>query len=340
MVRCVVGTTTISRIHLPVPVPVATFASVTITRWTRYGRDRLYVHGDDGSDLGWWDLQQNEAHPTTPGALADLSTAVTQWQLDRTTTSAAARRPAAETDHTNSTAPRAEPPTVAQASGSRSPSTATSSTPSVLPPVVDLAYNAPGAQLRGQVEAARAAGQKPTLLRRIFLGKHAYSTWERGLIGEQLVEAELRKLVQIDPWWGFINSIPVGENGADIDHLVVGLAGVFTINTKYHRGCNVWVAGNTYMVNGQRQPFIHNSRHEANRAAKLLSRACGFDIRVHGLVVPTQARSFTVREQPVGVRVVNRARLASYLGGLPQSIQPGQREQILAAARLASTWRP
>jgi hypothetical protein len=313
---------------------------VTVTRWTRYGKDRLYVHGDDGSDLGWWDLQQNEAHPATPGALADLSTAVTQWQLDRATTSVAASRPAAATDNTNPTAPGAESARVAQGSGSASPSTATTSTHPVLPPVVDLAYNAPGAQLRGPVEAARAAGQKPTLLRRIFLGKHAYSTWERGLIGEQLVEAELRKLVQTDPWWGFINSIPVGENGADTDRLVVGLAGVFTINTKYHRGCSVWVAGNTYMVNGQRQPFIHNSRHEAHQATKLLSKVCGFDIRVHGLVVPTQARSFTVREQPAGVHVVNRARLASYLGCLPQTIQPGQREQILAAARLASTWRP
>jgi hypothetical protein len=313
---------------------------VTVTRWTRYGKDRLYVHGDDGSDLGWWDLQQNEAHPATPGALAGLSTAVAQWQLDRATTSAAASRPAAATNNTNSPAPGAEFAQVAQGSGSPRQVTATSSTHPVLPPVVDLAYNAPGAQLRGQVDAARAAGQRPTLLRRIFLGKHAYSTWERGLIGEQLVEAELRKLVQTDPWWGFINSIPVGENGADIDHLVVGLAGVFTINTKYHRGCNVWVAGNTYMVNGQRQPFIHNSRHEAQRAAKLLSRACGFDIRAHGLVVPTQARSFTVREQPTGVHVVNRARLASYLGGLPQTIKPGQREQILAAARLGSTWRP
>ncbi len=42
-----------------------------------------------------------------------------------------------------------------------------------------------------------------------------------------------------------------------------------------------------------------------------------------------------------GVHVVNRARLTSYLGGLPQTIQPGQREQsLLAAARLASTWLP
>jgi hypothetical protein len=231
---------------------------VTVTRWTRYGKDRLYVHSDDGSELGWWDLQQNEAHPATPGALTDLASAVTEWQLDQATTSSAAHRPAAATDHTNSSPPGVRPAQVAQASGSPSPSAAMSSMHPGLPPVVDLAYNAPSAQLRGQVEAARAAGQKPTLLRRIFLGKHAYSTWERGLIGEQLVEAELRKLVQTDPWWGFINSIPVGENGADIDHLVVGLAGVFTINTKYHRGCSVWVAGNTYMVNGQRQPFIHN----------------------------------------------------------------------------------
>lgn len=184
----------------------------------------------------------------------------------------------------------------------------------------------------------RVAGEKPTLLRRIFLGKNAYSTWERGLIGEQLVERELYRLVKIDPWWGFINSIPVGENGADIDHLVVGLPGVFTINTKYHRGCKVWVAGNTYMVNGQRQPFIRNARFEARRAAQLLSTACGFEVRASGLVVPTDSGDFTVREQPADVVVVNRARLVDYLTGLPQTLRPDQRERILSAARYSSTW--
>jgi hypothetical protein len=211
-------------------------------------------------------------------------------------------------------------------------------TPPPRRPVVDLAYNRPGQQLQGHIDAAHAAGQRPTLLRRIFLGKYAYSSWERGLIGEQLVEAELRTLVQTDPWWGFINSIPVGENGADIDHLVVGLGGVFTLNTKYHRGCNVWVAGNTYMVNGQRQDFIRNARHEAQRASMLLSKACRFHVPVLGVVVPTDARHLTVREQPSDVRVVNRGRLVEYLRGFQQLIEPAQREHILAVARLSTTW--
>lgn len=162
----------------------------------------------------------------------------------------------------------------------------------------DLLPNVPGEQLTAQIAAAHARGEKPTLWRRFVLGKDAYSSWELGAMGERLVADQLAALVRKDPSWGFLHSVPIGENGADIDHLVIGPAGVFTVNAKLHRDARVWVGGNTVMVNGVRQPYVRNSRFEANRAAKLLSAAVGEDVPTRGVVVVVNAGDFTVRPSP------------------------------------------
>lgn len=203
---------------------------------------------------------------------------------------------------------------------------------------MDLLSNSPGQQLAGEIAAAHAAGKRPTLLRRFFLGKNAYSTWERGAIGERLVADELAKLVHKDPRWGFIHSIPVGAKGSDIDHLVIGPGGVFSINTKYHKGCNIWVGGETIMVNGARQPYVRNSRHEANRVSRLLSSASGLDVLATGLVVPVAATGFTVKKQPDDIRVVNRGRLVRFLRQTPDVLAPATVATLFEYARLSSTW--
>lgn len=173
----------------------------------------------------------------------------------------------------------------------------------------------------------------------MWLGKNAYSTWERGAIGERLVAEELARLVGIDARWGFLNSIPVGDE-ADIDLFVVGPGGVYTINAKYHRGARIWVGGDTLMVNGVRQPYVRNSRHEARKAARLLTRATRLSVRVQGIVVPVDAHAFTVKAQPDDVHVINRARLTSYLRSQPATLQPTEVARIFNAARLSNTWRP
>jgi len=47
-----------------------------VTRWRRYGKDRLYVRDDQGADVGWWDLATNEGHPAAPDLEVALGTAV------------------------------------------------------------------------------------------------------------------------------------------------------------------------------------------------------------------------------------------------------------------------
>ena len=210
--------------------------------------------------------------------------------------------------------------------------------PPTTEPVRDLLTNEPGEQLREQIAAAHAAGQRPTLLRRFRYGRHAYSSWEKGAIGERLVAEELDKLVEQDPRWGYLNSVPVGTEGSDIDHVVIGPAGVFTLNTKYHRNARIWVGGATFMVNGTRQPYVRNSRHEARRASRLLSQAIGVHIPVQGVIVPVGAHRFTLRAEPEDVIVVNRLRLARTLRSLPTVLTPAQVDHVFAHARLSSTW--
>ncbi len=51
-----------------------------VTRWRRYGKDRLYVRDNQGSDIGWWDLTTDEAHPATPDLEPALVEAVAAWR--------------------------------------------------------------------------------------------------------------------------------------------------------------------------------------------------------------------------------------------------------------------
>jgi hypothetical protein len=58
------------------------------------------------------------------------------------------------------------------------------------------------------------------------------------------------RLDRLPDGWCVLNAIPVGDRGADIDHLVIGPGGVFTLNTKHHPKGKVWVAENALLVNG------------------------------------------------------------------------------------------
>ncbi len=129
-------------------------------------------------------------------------------------------------------------------------------------------------------------------------------------------------------------------NGADIDHLVLGPGGVFSLNAKHHPGGNVWVGGNTLMIDGQRQPYIRNSRHEAQRASKLLTEASGFLVPVTGMVVPVGANNITIKTPPDDVHVVNRMALSRWLRARPEVLSLEHLDAVYGAARRSTTWQP
>lgn len=318
---------------------------VTVVRWRRYGKDRLYVTAPNGTKLGWHDLQTGEDHPEAPGLADHLASAIADCKPEGQAISADGATPAADQETPASpiispTSPPVRGPAAAatavlEFAADVSPVPAEPAEPSW----EDLAGRRPGAAAREQAIGLRHAAPVRTVLARALRVHTDERAWRLGADGEQLVAGQLAKLARKDPGWRFLHAIPVGENGADIDHLVVGPGGVFTLNAKNHPGAKIWVAGNTFMVNGRRQPYLRNSRFEAGRAGKLLTSAAGFEVQAVGVVVPVNAPDLKVKTPPDGAHVVNRMRLVAWLRAWPAVLDERTITAIADAARRSTTWR-
>lgn len=305
--------------------------SLVVNRWKRYGKDRLYVSRSDETKVGWWDLTTEEAHPETPDDLAALTAAVHSWksatEVDPLPTAAPMPEPIA-----------ASPPTVGEITPrehapAREPA-------NLARPWLDLAANDAGAAAREQAMTAREAAPVRTFFARA-LGVHTDErAWRIGADGEEKVAAQLGKLIKKDPRWRVIHAIPVGTRGSDIDHLVIGPGGVFTVNTKHHPRAKIWVGGNTLLVDGHKQPYVRNSRHEAARASQLLTGVCDFPVHVEGVIVTVNADEIVVKSQPDGVSVVPRMQVGRWLLRHGAVLDADVIEAVHQVARRSTTWRP
>lgn len=312
-----------------------------VVRWRKYGKDRLYVTAEDGTKLGHHDLGTGQDLILVPDRAAELHEALADWRADVPNPTLQGNAAAAGTVMLGDVpGPQSAEPR---------PAEAVDQAPGVgnVPADVlaeatweDLATRRAGEMAREQALALKQAAPVRTMLTRV-LGVHTDErAWRIGADGEEKVAAQLAKLARKDPRWQYLHAIPVGENGSDIDHLVIGPGGVFSLNAKHHPGSRVWVGGNTLMINGQRKPYIRNSRHEARRASKLLTAACGFPVAVTGVIVPVGADDVSVRAQPDEVRVVYRRALAQWLRDQRDALTGEQVEAIFTAARRPTTWRP
>src|SRR5665213_264156 len=168
------------------------------------------------------------------------------------------------------------------------------------------------------------------------LGVHTDErAWRIGADGEEEVG---RRLAKLGGDWRVLHAVPVGDKDSDIDHVVIGPRGVFTLNTKNHPGKQIWVVERAFMVSGQRTDSLRNSRFEAPRASKLLSAACGFDIPVIPVIV-VMAEKLTIKAPPDGVHVVGRRGVVKWLKARPPTLTPERVAEIFQQARSAATWR-
>ena len=325
-----------------------------VTRWRRYGKDRLYVTDASGARVGWWDLLTEESHPETSELEAALQAAVRRWLA--TSEESPGRPPqdpspaggglvASPSAH-SALGPVLVDPSPTNASAACPHPTETSAEPlpmiATLHPVdtveADLSLVHPGALARQQAEALRSAAPVRTFLARALRVHTDERAWRIGADGEEKTAARLAKVARRDPRWHFLHAVPVGERGSDIDHVAVGPGGVFTINTKHHPGSKVWVGGDTFMVNGHRHHYIRNSRHEAARASRWLSAVCGFEVPVTGMIVTVRAE-VTIKAAPEDVVVVPRLQVSRWFAQRPVRLDDRTIDAVFAAARHPSTWR-
>ncbi len=174
---------------------------------------------------------------------------------------------------------------------------------------------------------ARAFGVRP-------LSSDAHP-WFLGALGEREVGSLLERLPSS---WTVFHAVPVGDDDADIDHLVVGPGGVFVINTKNHDGKRIWVAERTVMVDGTKVPYARNSELEASRIRGVLA-AAEIVAPVHAVVAVLGAKSFLVRQQPQRVAVLEAERLLRWLTRRNPVIDGATQAAIVELFDDPATWR-
>jgi hypothetical protein len=159
--------------------------------------------------------------------------------------------------------------------------------------------------------------------------------WYRGALGEIAVG---RILATLPSEWTVFHALPVGKKGADIDHLVIGPGGVFTINTKNHSGKSVWVAGHTLMVSGQKQPHIRNADYEAARVTKILRERAPWLPPAQPVLAIVDPKSLTVKAKPEHTTVLSAARLRRWLAKRPTVLSAEQLAEIAMVVDDPATW--
>ncbi|MEV5882956.1 nuclease-related domain-containing protein [Streptomyces sp. NPDC052020] len=127
-------------------------------------------------------------------------------------------------------------------------------------------------------------------------------------------------------------------SGADIDHLAIGPAGVFSINSKRHRGKSVWYGDAAITVNGVAQRHIAVSQSEARRVSRALSRRCGLVVRVRPVISVVHAAKLKVKNTNPPVLVLDVEHLERVLSGLTPELSAGQVAHVYSVARDARTW--
>jgi hypothetical protein len=217
-------------------------------------------------------------------------------------------------------------------------SSSTSADPGAIAPLTASFGTVPAASVIGECLRLQALTPARSAAARLF-GRSPLTelsrSWYLGALGE-LVVAKL--LAGLPAEWTVLHSVPVGSKGSDIDHLVIGPGGVFTVNTKFHAGASIWVGARRLMVNGRKTDYLRNSRFEAGRVSRMLGSGLRSPLPVTPLLVFVYAKRITIRERPPGVVVLRETHLARWLTRMPVTVSPEQLAVIRQKAATPSTW--
>jgi hypothetical protein len=157
----------------------------------------------------------------------------------------------------------------------------------------------------------------------------------RGAQGEIQVGAIL---AQLPPEWATFHALPLGTQSSDIDHLVVGPGGIFTINTKHHGGEDVEIGKHSMRVNGQPVAHLTSAEAEADRVMTLLRERMPLLPPVQPVIALVEPRQILVEEKPEHVKVVDARQLPRWLSGLSVMLSEPELDEVVDILDDPTTW--
>ncbi|MWA15441.1 nuclease-related domain-containing protein [Streptomyces sp. BA2] len=289
-------------------------SDLKVVRWKRHGQDRLYVNLPDGSAAAWADCRTGKVtilvEPYRHEALRLLRPLLTR--PSPASRSSPAVKPKPRTTDGRKVVPELPP----------------------LTPPDDLALNRPGESLRCLL-AEKGPSPAQRVLSWLLRRESEWDSWRMGLAGERRVGGELQRLSRSG--WRVLHSVPLPRD-VDIDHLLIGPGGVFSINTKRHFGKSVWVGDEMAKVShGPPQPYARKSKAEAGRVQAVMERYADIPVQVQPVIVFVGVTELTKAATQFTVRVY-REREVSALGPLSGVLDAGQVDALYAVARHRRAW--
>jgi hypothetical protein len=174
-----------------------------------------------------------------------------------------------------------------------------------------------------------------------FLARRFGITTERlpFRMGRESAETVAHQLQALDGSWQVLHGVPTGSDHRVVDHLLIGPSGVYTLNVEDHRGSAVVIRDATWLdADGSSRPSLHAARTEATRAARNLSRACGFVVPVQPVLV-VLADTIIITGPLDGVAIVSPGYAVPWLTDQPHRFEPNDVCAVFGQARRASIWR-
>ena len=185
---------------------------------------------------------------------------------------------------------------------------------------------------------AEAEARDPTLKTRdgVRLHDDAWS-WYVGALGEIEVGEMLK---QLGPGWFVRHAVPIGADTKDVDHLVIGPAGVFAINTKHHADASVWVGDFVLRVNNGNTHHLKQAVSDGRDVARRLTTKLGFPVRVTSVLAILHSRSIVDKRtaDKRRVTVVDAEQLVAWLISQPRQLSDATLGLIKLAAEEPETW--
>jgi hypothetical protein len=183
-----------------------------------------------------------------------------------------------------------------------------------------------------------AEAQDPTLRTdsRVTLHGDAWS-WYTGALGEIRVGEMLNAL---GPEWFVRHAVPIGAGTKDVDHLVIGPGGVFSINTKHHAGASIWVGDFVLRVNNANTHHLKQAISDGADAERRLAVKLGFPVTATPVLALLNPKSIVDRRAPDSrlVSVIAADGLVAWLRSRPRQFSDTELALIRIAAEEPETW--
>jgi len=127
-----------------------------------------------------------------------------------------------------------------------------------------------------------------------------------------------RQLAWLGDEWHVLHVV---ERGIDLDYIVIGPAGVFTLTIKCRPNATTRVTDSRVLVDGQPTDDLRNARRESQRVKQMLSEACGVPVHVAAVIVFETSDDLIVDESPHDVHVTTCRQVLPWLKALPETVE-------------------